>query len=144
MRITNAVSRALATFLVLVTAPALAASSDLRSHTNPPLQDCVLHVSLTRSFSARALRQAIKTMPYDVKTHSSCPAALRSQLSGVTKAPMSAKVARVYRDVSADGFLSSAYSAATLRRALRHVGPDLVQYTFAVPAMRSQLVLYRR
>jgi hypothetical protein len=131
--------------LVLVTAPALAASAgDLRSHTSPPLRDCILHVSLTRPYSAPALRQAIKAMPNDIKTYSSCPAALRSQLSGVTQAPMSAKVARVYLDVAADGFLSKAYSAATLRRALRHVGQDLVQYTFAVPAMKSQLALYRR
>jgi hypothetical protein len=130
---------------VLLTAPALAvAASGSRSHTSPPLRDCILHVSLTQPYGARALRQAIKAMPYDIKTYSSCPAALRSQLSGVTKAPISAKVARVYRDVAADGFLSRAYSAATLRRALRHVGPDLVQYTFAVPAMRSQLVVYQR
>jgi hypothetical protein len=120
-----------------------AASADVvQAPTNPPLRDCLRHGSLTRAYTAHALRRTIRSLPPDVRAYSTCPAALRSQLAGVNKSPVQARVRVVYRDFNAHGYLTGAYSRSTLRRALGHVAPDLAQYTVVISAIKSQLVLH--
>jgi hypothetical protein len=122
---------------------ATASADVVQAPTNPLLRDCSRHGSLTHPYTAHDLRRTIRSLPPDIKKYSTCPAALRSQLSGVTTAPISARIARLYRDFAAHGYLTRAYSTTTLRRALRHVPPDLAQYTFVTQGIKSQLALHR-
>jgi hypothetical protein len=63
--------------------PAASAAAGL----SPPVADCNTHAALTRQYTVAQLRNALATMPADIKEYTNCPdviqRALLAQLGGV-------------------------------------------------------------
>ena len=118
---------------------AVAVSVGAAGHSPKDVQrDCVKHGgALTRAYSAKTLRQAVRRSP-------GCVVGIRSQLAGRVGKRGSSRASSLLQDCVRHGRLTRRYRASTLRSGLKHMPRDMRDYTACRAALRSQLSLFAR
>ena len=117
---------------------AVAASVGVAGHSPKDVQrDCAKHGgALTRAYSAKTLRKALRRYP-------GCVVGIRSQLAGRVGRRGGKRASSVLHDCVRHGRLTRRYPASALRSGLRRMPTDTRDYTACRAALRSQLSLFR-
>lgn len=124
-------------------ASARATAAPIGEQVRVIVQDCTAHGRLTERYRVRALRRAKRTLPADVRKFSDCERAITQAIErgGRPARPQRGtdRVRSVINDCAGDRFLDHRFKISTLRRALRHLPADVVEYSDCEKVIRGEI-----